>query len=106
VDGDAEAACDKLTGAGRSIALGAGGVIGQRPEPVSRARCVAGPLELRQSTELPRIVHNDLIQVRRVRIDGGRATAFTKAGYYRGVQRLRRTSRGWRIDLYDAMVHH
>jgi hypothetical protein len=41
-----------------------------------------------------------------VRIEGDRAKAFTKAGHYAGVQRLRRTSRGWRIDLYDAMVHH
>ena len=106
VDGDSEAACDRLTGAGRAVALGTGGVIGQRPEPVSRARCVAGPLELRQSTELPRLVRNDLIRVRRVRIDGDRAKAFTKAGYYAGVQLLRRTSRGWRIDFYDAMVHH
>jgi hypothetical protein len=106
VDGDAEAACDKLTGAGRAVAVGRGSVIGHLPKPVSRARCVRGPLELSKSTELPRLVENDLIRVTRVRIHGDLARASTKAGYYDGVQRLRRTSRGWRIDLYDAMVHH
>jgi hypothetical protein len=106
VDGDTEAACDKLTGAGRAVAVGRTSLIGHLPRPVSRERCVEGPLELRDSTELPGLVENDLIRVTRVRIHGERARAYTKAGYYDGVQRLRRTSRGWRIDLYDAMVHH
>jgi hypothetical protein len=106
VNGDVEAACDKLTGAGRAVAVGRASRVGHLPRPVSRERCVKGPLELRDSTELPRLVKNDLIRVTRVRIGGARARAHTKAGYYDGVQLLRRTSRGWRIDLYDAMVHH
>jgi hypothetical protein len=106
VDGDIEAACAKLTGAGRAQAVGRGRTIGRPPEPVSEARCRERHLGIRDSTELPSIIENDLLRVRRVTITGDHAQAFTTAGHYDGVQRLRRTDEGWKLDLFDPMVRH
>jgi hypothetical protein len=106
VNGDLDGACGKLTGSGRAVAIGRGSAIGSLPRPVSQARCVKGHFLLRDSTELPRIVEGDLLRVTRVEIHGSRAQAFTRAGEYRGVQRMRRTLDGWKIELFDQMVHH
>jgi len=106
VKGDLEGACGKLTGSGRAIAIGRGSAIGRLPRPVSQARCVRGHFLLRDSTELPRIVNGGFLHVTRVEIDAPRARAFTRAGEYRGVQRMRETRNGWKIELFDQMVHH
>jgi hypothetical protein len=106
VKGDLEGACGKLTGSGRAIAIGRGSAIGRLPRPVSQARCVRGHFLLRDSTELPRIVNGGFLHVTRVEIDAPRARAFTRAGEYRGVQRMRETRDGWKIELFDQMVHH
>jgi hypothetical protein len=106
VTGDTEAACAKLTGAGRAQAIGRGRPIGKRPRPVSEAVCGERHIGISDSTELPGIVENDLMRVRRVTISGNEAQAFTTAGNYDGVQQLRLTDEGWKLDLFDPMVHH
>jgi hypothetical protein len=106
VEGDIEAACDKLTGAGRAQAIGLPRRIGERPKPASEQQCLHRHHGLRDSTELPGIIENDLLRVRRVEIDDRRARAVTTAGNYDGVQRLTRTEEGWKLDLFDPMVHH
>jgi dihydrofolate reductase len=94
VEGDIEAACDKLTGAGRAQAIGLPRAIGKPPKPASKQQCLHKHHGLRDSTELPGIIENDLLRIRRIDISDDRAKAITTAGNYDGVQRLKRTDTG------------
>jgi hypothetical protein len=105
-DDDAKAACDKLTAVGRTQTLGLDQTIGAPTKPSSEEMCVdAGIPILRDSNQLSTIVDNGLLRVRRVDISGDRAQAITMAAAFKGVQHLRRTDDGWKINRFEPMVH-
>jgi hypothetical protein len=102
---DVEAVCDKLNSAGRAQAIGRGIVGARPPKTATRDECVEDGAHVPLSyLDLPSVVEQGLLRVRKVEISGMRAKAITSVGALRGVQRLRETPDGWKIEAFNPMV--
>ena len=102
---DVEAVCGALTGVGRAQAAGLPRVIGRRPKPASKERCVnEGAHTAIVSEELPTAIDSGWLELKRVRVRGRRARVDVCNGARCVTQRLRKTAGDWRIELFGLPV--
>lgn len=105
VDDDAAAVCASLTPTGRARAIGRGRTIGKPLKPASLEECVsAGASAATSSGDLPELVGRNAIRVTHSEIDGASARVVLANGALKGVQRLKKTSDGWKIDQFELPV--
>jgi hypothetical protein len=105
-DGDIEAVCAALTGAGRAQAAGRGSITGRLPDPASEQRCIEKRAQAATSSvDLPVVIRRRLLRVQHVRIDGNAARARVCNAALCRERRLRKTEGGWRIESFQLPVN-
>ena len=102
---DVRAACDKLSPGGRGVAIATVTYPGRPIPPATREQCVEDGLRgLRNNPSLPFVLKGGGLRISSVHVSGRRASVVVSAGAIDGVQRLSKTSEGWKIDRYENPV--
>lgn len=101
-DGDVAAVCAILTPTGRAQAIARATTIGKPLTRASLDECVAGDARgVINSSAFPDLVARKVFKVTHTEIDGASARVVLTNGALTGVQRLKKTDAGWKIDQFE-----